>query len=150
MQRPEGKFQSFEKSRYIELAKSLGLEKKIVFNLNLTSDIRKIFAAAAMFVFPTLYETFGLVILEAMASGLPVITSEIAGAAELIDHQKDGLVLKDPENPEEISNYINYLLDNPVARRKIGEMARKKAEKYSWENTAKCMLKVLERVGKEK
>ena len=133
---------------YIELAKNLGVENKIIYNLGLTSEIRQIFAVADMFVFPTLYETFGLVILEAMASGLPVITSEIAGAAELMNNKKDGLILKNPENPKEIANNINYLLDNPQECERLGKMARKKSENYSWTNTAKCMLKVLERVGK--
>ena len=135
---------------YIQLSKKLGIDKKIIYNLGLTSEIKKIFAAADMFVFPTLYEPFGLVILEAMASGLPVITSRIAGAAELIDHNIDGLVLKNPENVDEVRESIQYLLDNPKKSKLIGKKAREKAETYSWANTAKCMLKVLERVGEGK
>lgn len=133
---------------YIQLSKKLDLEKNIVYNIGLTSEIRKFFAASDMFVFPTLYEPFGLVILEAMASGLPVMTSEIAGAAELIDNYKDGIILKNPENPQEIGAGLRYLFDNAKKAKFMGEKAREKSERYSWTRTAKCMLKVLERVGK--
>ncbi len=135
---------------YIELSKKLGLDNKIVYNIGLTSEIRKIFAAADMFVFPTLYEPFGLVILEAMASGLPVITSEIAGAAELITNYKDGIILKNPENVDEIGKALKYLFESDKRTGIIRNRAREKAENYTWERTAKCMLKVLERVGEDK
>ena len=134
---------------YIKLSKSLGLEKKIIYNLGLTSEIRKIFSAADMFVFPTLYETFGLVILEAMASGLPVITSECAGAAELIDNYKDGISLKNPESVDEVCKNIEYLFDNPKEAKFMGIKARQKAENYPWLKTAKSMLSVLEAVGEK-
>lgn len=135
---------------YIELSKKLGLENKIVYNIGLTSEIRKIFAAADMFVFPTLYEPFGLVILEAMASGVPVIASEIAGAAELIDNYKDGIILKNPESVNEIGEALKYLFKSDAKTKVMGQRAREKAENYSWMRTAKCMLKVLERVGQDK
>lgn len=135
---------------YIGLSKNLGLEKKIIYNIGLTSEIKKIFAAADMFVFPTLYEPFGLVILEAMASGLPVVTSEIAGAAELISDHKDGIILKNPENVDEISQSMQYLFASDRKAKLMGQKAREKAENYSWERTAKCMLEVLERVGEGK
>lgn len=130
---------------YIKLSRGLGLENKIIYNIGLTTEIRKFFAASDIFVFPTLYEPFGLVILEAMASGIPVITSEIAGAAELITNYKEGIVLKTPENVDEIGKSIKYLIDNPDKIIKMGKAARKKSEIYSWTNTAKCMLRVLER-----
>ncbi len=135
---------------YISLSKKLGLENKIVYNLGLTSEIRKIFAASDMFVFPTLYEPFGLVILEAMASGLPVITSEIAGAAELIRDHRDGIILKNPEEVKELEKSMLYFLDNPRELKIMGLNSRETSEKYSWLESAKHRLKVIERVAASK
>jgi UDP-glucose:(heptosyl)LPS alpha-1,3-glucosyltransferase len=70
-------------SRYQELAKKLGIGARVVFTGGVT-DTRPHYAAADVFVLPTLYEPFGLVCLEAMAAGLPVVTTSAAGAAELI------------------------------------------------------------------
>ena len=114
-----------------------------------TNEIEKYFSSADIFVFPTLYEPFGLVILEAMASGLPVVTSKLAGAAELIENGKDGLLLDDPKNPKEIAEKVNYLIENERIRRAMGRNARKKAEKHPWERTAKEMLEVFEKITKK-
>ena len=129
---------------YKSLIQKLGLEDKVVFNIGLTPEIFKYYAAADIFVFPTLYEPFGLVILEAMASGLPVVTSEIAGSAELITDGKDGFKLKEPKNPSEIAEKLKYLIENDRMRRSMGKKARRTAERYSWDETAKGMLKTFE------
>jgi UDP-glucose:(heptosyl)LPS alpha-1,3-glucosyltransferase len=136
-----------DKKPYLELAKKLGVEDKIVF-AGLTTEINKYFASSDIFLFPTLYEPFGLVILEAMASGIPVITSKTAGAAELIDDMKNGMILDDPTDYNKITEKLNYLLENRERLRKIGKEARKKAEKYSWNTTAKKMLTVFKKVAR--
>lgn len=133
---------------YQKLARKLGVNDKIRYNIGLTPEIYKYFAASDIFVFPTLYEPFGLVILEAMASGLPVIVSEIAGAAELIENWKDGVKLQNPKNYMEMVDKLNALIEDDDLRKKLGKNARKKAEKYSWEVTAKQMLEVFEEVKK--
>jgi len=133
---------------YQKLISNLRLQDKIIFHTSLTSEIYKYFAASDIFVLPTLYEPFGLVILEAMASGLPVVTSQIAGAAEIIEDERDGLWLKNPKDFKEIAEKLNYLIINDKVRKQIGKKARKKAEQYSWERTAKGMLEVFEEVAK--
>ncbi len=129
---------------YLELAEKLKVRDKIIY-IEFVDKISEYFAAADIFVFPTLYEPFGLVILEAMASGLPVITSRTAGAAELIEDGKEGLLLDDPASPKEIAEKVNYLIDNNLINR-IGRNARKKTEKYTWERTAKEWLRVFEEI----
>jgi UDP-glucose:(heptosyl)LPS alpha-1,3-glucosyltransferase len=84
-----------------------------------------------------------------MASGLPVVVSKNAGAAELIEDGKDGILLKNPKNSEEIAEKINYLIRNANLRKKIARNARKKAEKYPWSLTAEKMLKVFEEVRRK-
>lgn len=132
--------------KYLDVARKLKIEDKLIF-VGLTKGVKKYYSTADLFVLPTLYEPFGLVITEAMASGLPVITSKIAGAAEIIEDSREGLLLKDPKNPEEIAEKINYLLDNNLLH-KIGNNARKKIEKYTWKTTAKKMLEVFELASK--
>lgn len=61
---------------------------------------------------PISYEHFGLVITKAMASGLPVIVSKLAGASELIEDNESGLLLNDYRNPKEITSLITELFDN--------------------------------------
>jgi len=133
---------------YIKLANTLGIKNNIIF-VGLSPVAFKYYAASDIFLFPTLYEPFGLVILEAMAAGLPVVTSKLAGAAELIDHGKNGLWIENPKNPDEISKKLNFLVKNKKSRKKMGKEARKKAEKNSWERVAKQMLEVLEMAARK-
>ncbi len=137
-------------SPFIEAAKRLGVDKKIVWNIGLTTEINKYFAASDAFVFPTRYEPFGLVITEAMASGLPVITSAVSGAAELIADGKEGMLLKDPEDSGRIAAFMKALADSPTLRKAMGEAARKKAEEYTWDGTAATMLDVLQKAAEQK
>jgi len=97
------------------------------------ADTERFFAAADLFVMPTLYEPFGMVIAEAMASGLPVITSRLAGAAELIDHKVDGVLLDEPTDQAAIAREITLLLREPEQAREMGRLARSKVEHYSWD-----------------
>jgi len=127
---------------YMDIAKDLNVADKIVYG-GFKPDVYKYFASADLFVFPTLYEPFGLVILEALAAGLPVITSRCAGAAEVVDNGKNGFLLDDPKDFKDISDKINMVLESGLIE-SMGIAARKKAENYKWGNTAKEMLKVLE------
>jgi len=129
---------------YKELCNKLGVQDMVVFNPVLVSNVYKYFAAADAFVFPSIYEPFGLVVLEAMASGLPVVTNRKAGAAELIKDDKEGLLLNNPKDYKEIAKKIKYIMENKKARKQIGIAARKKIENYTWEKVAEKRLKVLE------
>jgi UDP-glucose:(heptosyl)LPS alpha-1,3-glucosyltransferase len=128
--------------KYMLIAEKFGVADKIIY-AGFKTDVHRYFAASDIFVFPTLYEPFGLVITEAMASGLPVVTSACAGAAELIEDGVNGLLLKEPRDSKEIAAKLNRLLEDDLGK-ELGAAARKKAEQYTWERTAKEMLKVFE------
>lgn len=130
---------------YEELASRLGVLNKITF-AGFVPNIKDYYAASDIFVFPTVYEPFGLVITEAMASGLPIITSKIAGAAEIMETGYDGLLLKNPTDSNEIAEKINLLTEDGNLRKQMSRNARKTAEKYSWDEVARRTLEVYEEV----
>jgi len=130
---------------YQNLIKKNNLDKKVIF-AGFRSDIEKYFAASDIFVFPTKYDAFGLVALEAMASGLPVISSIEAGVTEIIDNGNDGFILNDPCDYDKMSEKIKLLIKYKSLYKKISRNARKKSEKFSWELTAKKMLSTFKNV----
>ncbi len=95
-------------------------------------DIHQYYAAADLFVFPTLYEPFGNVHLEALASGLPVITTKQSGASEIITDGKQGYVIEKAEDTKVIAEKISVLMDRNTNRR-AGHEARKLAEEFTYD-----------------
>lgn len=94
-------------------------------------DIYKYYSASDIFVFPTVYEPFGNVHLEALASGLPVITTKFSGASEIIQENIHGFVIDKPESINIIAEKIKILMDRNL-NIKMGIEARRLAEKYSF------------------
>jgi UDP-glucose:(heptosyl)LPS alpha-1,3-glucosyltransferase len=109
------------------------------------NEIEQYYAAADMFILPSIYEPFGNAYLEALATGLPVIASGKSGAAEIIDLGKNGLVVVDPTDSKEIARQINFL-ENDQVRGEMGLQARKLAEKFSPEKNVREMLRIYEEI----
>ena len=114
--------------RYRKLAQQLGLAERAHF-LGVQSDVRPYYAAADVFLMPSLYEPFGNANMEAMAMGLPVITSTKSGAAELVRAESAGHVC-DALDIEAQARAIIALAD-PASRAAAGRAARAVAERYS-------------------
>jgi glycosyltransferase involved in cell wall biosynthesis len=89
------------------------------------------YASADIFVFPSTTDTFGNVVIEAQASGLPVIVSDIGGPKELVRHGKTGLITKG-RDVEDFSNAVRALVTNPQWRKEIGNAARESVVDRSW------------------
>lgn len=100
-------------------------------------EIEKYYAASDIFVFPSFYEPFGNVHLEALASGLPVITTGLSGAAEIIREGDQGYVVPSPEDYPIIADKIQLLMIDAELRRRMGINARKLAEKFSFQEHSK-------------
>jgi UDP-glucose:(heptosyl)LPS alpha-1,3-glucosyltransferase len=100
-----------------------------------TNQIESYYAAADAFVFPTPYDAFGMVAMEAMASGLPVVSSREAGAAELIAHECNGFLLDDPSDSAEIGRWLIRLRDAGL-RDEVGRAARASVESLTWDAIA--------------
>ncbi len=113
-----------------------------------TKLVEKYYAAADVFVFPTFHDSFGMVISEAMASGLPVITNREAGAAELIEHGVSGWLTEKPWDADQIAEGMNILANDPILRKRMGEAARKAIEPYTWDRCAAETMTVYHKVFK--
>ena len=106
-------------------------------------EIEKYYAAADLFVLPSIYEPFGNANLEALATGLPVITTKYCGAANIIDAKENGLIVAGPFNPQEIAENINFLF-NPSVRETMGNKARDLAEQFPPERLNREMIQIYE------
>jgi UDP-glucose:(heptosyl)LPS alpha-1,3-glucosyltransferase len=93
-----------------------------------TQEIERYYGAADAFIFPSAYDSFGMVVLEAMASGLPVFCSDRAGVAELIEHGRTGFVLP----LEEWVEATTAGLDNRELLCSTGAEAEYAARRYDW------------------
>jgi UDP-glucose:(heptosyl)LPS alpha-1,3-glucosyltransferase len=105
-----------------------------------TANIEPYYAAADVFLFPTYYDAYGLVLAEAMASGLPVITSRAAGGAELIEHGVSGWLTRDPWDASEIAGGLRALAADRELRERIGAAARTAIESCTWDEVAEQTL----------
>lgn len=109
-------------------------------------DLVAIYSGCRVFVYPSLYEGFGLPILEAMACGSPVITSNNSSMAEIA---KDAAILVDPRSEGQIKRAIDLVLDlNLENYQKMVRASLSRARQYSWTKTARETLKVYEEVAR--
>lgn len=133
--------------KHVRLSRELGISDRVIFT-GPQSDVKRFYALADIFVFPTLYEPFGNVCLEAMASGIPVITSRINGASEIMEGM-DCLLLDDPTDIKTLSAKIGFLLaNNNDERRKIASAVRSIAEHYTISNNARQFVSLYESILK--
>ena len=103
------------------------------------------YAAAEMVVMPSHYESFGMVALEAMAMGTPVIASEVGGLAHLVKHGVTGYHVPS-RDPEALAARIYELLSNQECRKVLGRQARDYARQYAWANIVDRMMAVYEEI----
>jgi len=101
---------------------------------------------ADLFVFPSLYEGFGLPVLEAMACGTPVITSNTSSLPEVAG---DAAVLVDPYSVEDIADAMERVLTDPDLRTELSRKGKERAKQFTWEKCARETLKVYEEVYRE-
>jgi UDP-glucose:(heptosyl)LPS alpha-1,3-glucosyltransferase len=112
---------------YRTLARRLGVGGDVIFLGNQT-DSAPLFQAADVYVQPTFYDPCSLVVLEAMASGLPTITTAANGAGELLEHGRSGFILDDPRDDASLSQFMTATTDDGF-RRSAGALARRTAER---------------------
>jgi glycosyltransferase involved in cell wall biosynthesis len=128
-----------------QLVKEQGIAEQTIF-MGLVSDSQLValYQQASVFVFPSLYEGFGLPVLEAMACGCPVITSNTSSLPEVVG--KSG-ILVNPNNTTELMEAMTQVLTDTALTKILRKMSREQAEKFSWEKTARATADMYERIG---
>jgi glycosyltransferase involved in cell wall biosynthesis len=125
-------------SKLCEQIGKIGLKDNVIFTdlLGITSQADQNLKLQALsrtniFLVSSLHESFGFVVLEAMAMGKPIVASNIEGIAAILDNMKTG-ILVNPSTPEEISRAITILLSNSALCKKLSENAKREVKKYDW------------------
>lgn len=120
-----------------ERAQALGLQDRVHF-LGQLSDVSGAYRAVDVLVHPTREDTFAMVVLEAMAHGLPVLVSDVpwCGIASLLRHGEQALLLRNPLDPAELANQLGRLLADAALRASLGQQARHWAAAHSWAQQA--------------
>jgi UDP-glucose:(heptosyl)LPS alpha-1,3-glucosyltransferase len=125
--------------RYRRLARRLGVEASLDF-LGVRPDIEALYAAADIYVHPTFYDACSLALFEALASGLPVVTTRHNGAAWALGGE-EGRVVEDPRDVESLAAAVESLFDEG-AREAAGRAARRTAERFPLEENADAVVRV--------
>lgn len=119
----------------IEIIKSKPYADKIIFTGYVTDEEKRyLLSSAEIFLFPSEYEGFGIPILEAMACGCPVITTNVSSIPEVCG---DAAIMIDPGNVEQLMESIKTLLNHEDKREKYSKLGLERCKMFSWENTAK-------------
>ncbi len=131
-----------EMARLFALRTQLGLDDLVTFEGAKDQDaLQYYFAAADCVVMPSHYESFGMVALEAMACGTPVIASDVGGLSKLVRDGETGLLFP-PRDAHALADAICKLINDDAQRRRIGHRASCYAEDFSWQRIADKLLAV--------
>ena len=140
-----GSARFFEERKRLEAhAHGLGIADKITFLEQITdTQLAQYYRAADILLFPSLYEGFGLPVLEAMACGTPVITSNTSSLPEVAG---DAAILVDPENVEAIAEAMRRVLAGPALAQELRAKGLERAKQFTWERCARETIAVYEKV----
>jgi len=148
---PKTKFVIAGKGPYLDnlrsLAEYLGVAERVYFTGFISDRERNnLYRIADVAVFPSLYEPFGIVALEAMVTRTPVIVSEVGGLAEFVRDGENGLTVK-PNDPQQLAEKIRFLLNNKERAREMASRAYEIVKRdFTWDEIANKTLAVYEEV----
>jgi glycosyltransferase involved in cell wall biosynthesis len=135
-----------EEANLASQIQALGLSGHVQFKESpRDSDLADLYRGSQAFLFPSLYEGFGLPPLEAMACGVPVLTSNVCAIPEIVG---DAALLVDPHDVEAISDGIRNLVMNQSLRKVLRSKGLQRAQKFSWRSTARQAWDVLQNASR--
>lgn len=135
---------------FLELAEKLNVTENLVF-AGKQSGMRDYYIASDLLLYPSHYETFGNVILEACACGIPVLTTRMVGAAELIKDNKNGFLIKSAKKIDRMTAILDAYIKLPESEhRKFAQNALEATRNYTWEKHFSDLEAIFEKVHKEK
>lgn len=129
------------------LAFQLRLENVLFHGKKTGEELKQFYKKADIFLMTSRSEGMSLALLEAMASGLPIIVPDISGAKDLLD---DAAVFIKDTRPEIIAGAIDNLIFQPDYRKKLSEMVQKRAKKYTWDTITNSLLSIYKNIAYEK
>jgi len=136
----------FEVEKYTQMGRDLGVDRSMVFVQNVSDDdLVALYSACHCFAFPSLYEGFGLPILEAMHCGAPVITANISSCPEVAG---DAALLVDPQNIDEIAEAMDQMCRDAQLREAFVRKGYERAKLFSWNKFAQEMKAVYQAANK--
>ncbi len=138
-----GKGLSNEMKKLVSYATKLGVKDNIVFTGYFPDKkLPKLYQAADIFAFSTFYENLPFAVLEALSTGLPVVTTKVGGIPEMIESGRNGFLVQ-PSNARELADRVLYYLEHPAAASEMGFLARKTIlERFDWRLIVKKVLAV--------
>jgi glycosyltransferase involved in cell wall biosynthesis len=136
-------------ARYTDVAATLNLQDRVHF-LGSLQDMRPAYFAANVLVHPTLEDSFAMVVLEAMAHGLPVVVSSgtYCGIASLLTHEVDALILEQPQNVGAVKQAVWRVLNDPILAKKLSYEGGVFANQHSWQHAALSYERLYARLAK--
>jgi glycosyltransferase involved in cell wall biosynthesis len=128
---------TFEQTKKI---KKTGNENWIIQNFGTDEELAELYAGAKVFIYPSLYEGFGIPPLEAMASGCPVLASNCSSVPEVV---ADAGILFNPKDRKDFINKLNEILENKELSIELVEKGKKRAKEFTWEKITYRMCQLL-------
>ncbi len=120
------------------LAQEAGVADRFFFHGGLPNEaLLSLFSRTHLFVMPSLVEAFGMVLLEAMATGIPVVTTKVGGIPELIGDEENGLLVS-PDSPDEFADAVVAVLNSPTLHKKLAVNGRKRAAQFGLGAMMEC------------
>lgn len=134
--------QAWHFEEILEAPKKYGIEEKIIFTGFIEAkEAALLFNGADAYILPSLYEGFGIPVVDAMACGTPPVVSDVSSLPEVVGNA--GLLI-DPKSIDQIEQAIRLITTDKKLRAKLSKLSLEQAKKFSWEKTAKEIIKVLE------
>jgi UDP-glucose:(heptosyl)LPS alpha-1,3-glucosyltransferase len=130
-----------DEGKYRKFAQSLGIDESVTFAGTQTDGLERYYRAADIFIMLSRFDTFGMVVLEAMAAGMPVIVSSNVGAKDIVEDGINGYILSDCDDADNAAQRIIQLLD-AGRRNAMGAAAQLKAAEQGWDRLAAKMDKI--------
>ncbi len=136
-----------EMARLMQMRDELGLNEMVTFLGAQGQDLLPLYYSAAdVVVMPSHYESFGMVALEAMACGTPVVASDVGGLSYTVEDGVTGFLVPD-RDPKALADSICDILNDEVFRDQLGAQARQVALRYSWQTITDCIVDVYREVA---
>jgi glycosyltransferase involved in cell wall biosynthesis len=132
----------------LEAVRRARLQEAVIFPGHVPlEDLRALYAGCSLFAFPSLYEGFGMPVLEAMACGAPVVSSNASSLPEVVG---DAALLVDPRDPEAWARAMTRVLDDANLREDLRRKGALRVKAFSWEQSARDQLRVYQELAQEK